>query len=91
VERLDALVAADPEDLHLRYLRTASTLFLPSLMGRKERATADMEILATLLAQESDQTATVPPAIRRRIIGFVLLHGTWLDPEMLSRLEVAHG
>jgi hypothetical protein len=91
VERLDALVAAHPEDAHLRYLRTASTLFLPSLMGREERATADLEILANLLVREPDPGAAIPPAIRSRMVGFVLLHGTWLDTEILDRLAETDG
>lgn len=91
VGRLDALVAANPEDAHLRYLRTASTLFLPSLMGREERAAADLEILATLLAHSPDRRGAIPPSIHGRMVGFVLLHGTWLDRDTLSRLAADDG
>jgi hypothetical protein len=75
VGRLDGLVQDHPTDVHLRYLRTVSTLFLPGFMGRGEEARSDMERLAELLSEAGKD---LEPYLRGRVAGFVLEYGDWL-------------
>ncbi len=89
VERLDLLVDEEPTDLHVLYLRTVSTLFLPSIMGREEQAGQDLESLAILLLEALDSGPSLAPAIQDRITGFVLEYGDRLDPEILHELHTA--
>ena len=91
VERLDVLVEQRPTDVHVLYLRTVSTLFLPSIMGREEQATRDLESLALLLVEEPTSAADLNPAIQDRITGFVLEYGDRLDPAVLYKLQAIPG
>jgi hypothetical protein len=62
LERLDAAVAAAPDDVEVRYLRLVSTLYLPGVFGRRESARSDAAALRRLLPAAP---ATLPPLLHR--------------------------
>jgi 15-cis-phytoene synthase len=85
---LDAAVAADPQDLEIRYLRMINCWYLPSFFGRRDSAHADMSVLERALPQQTDR---YPPELFRVMAEFVIEHGSGdnaaLLQELLAQLE----
>ncbi|MFC1660697.1 hypothetical protein ACFL3S_04400 [Gemmatimonadota bacterium] len=80
---LDGLVARQPDNLEVRYLRLASYLFLPFFLRRDESVAAD---LRTLAANLPEYPAAFSPPVYQAVVRFVLENGT-LDGEERTRLE----
>jgi 15-cis-phytoene synthase len=75
LRRLDAAVAAAPDDIEVRYLRLVNTHFLPGFFGRRDSARADrvrLEQLMAARAHATDRAATdLPPGLHAAIVGFL--------------------
>ena len=80
---LDDLVARDPDNLEVRYLRLASYLFLPFFLRRDDSVEAD---LAMLVDELPGQAWAFSPPTYRAMVRFVLDNGA-LEGEERSRLE----
>jgi hypothetical protein len=87
VERLDALVEANPNVPDVRYLRLVSCYYLPFFLKREESVEADFR---ALIAELPKGSSLIPPAIYRGIIQFVLDNGEMTQAER-ARLEEALG
>jgi hypothetical protein len=82
---LDDLVARNPGNLEVRYLRLASYLFLPFFLRRDESVAADLGFLVDELPY---QASAFSPFTYRAMARFVLDNGA-LEPEERTRLEEA--
>jgi hypothetical protein len=82
-EILDVLVAENPANLEIRYLRLASYLFLPSFLKREEAVAADTRALELNLPDRPDAFS---PAMYRGVVQFLLENGD-LTPEDRTRLQ----
>ncbi len=72
-ELLDGAVAAEPDEVEVRYLRLMSAYYLPGLLGRGWSVREDFEALFHLLPGAS---GAFPPDIYRPIVRFVLEKGS---------------
>ncbi len=80
---LDGLVADNPENLEVRYLRLASYLFLPFFLRRDDSVAADLQTLAVNLPEHPDAFS---PHVYQAVVRFVLENGA-LEGEERIRLE----
>ena len=80
---LDNLVARNPGNLEVRYLRLASYLFLPFFLRRDDSVAADLGILVDELPY---QASAFSPFTYRAMVRFVLDNGA-LEGEERTQLE----
>lgn len=80
---LDGLVAENPDNLEVRYLRLASYLFLPFFLRRDDSVAADLQTLALNLPEYPDAFS---PPVYQAVVRFVLENGA-LEGEERIRLE----
>lgn len=85
LEVLDSLTADAPEDPVVRYLRLASTYYLPFFLDRDESVQEDLEVLARVLPDRSDAFS---PAVYEAVIRFILDNGS-PAAESRARLQEA--
>jgi hypothetical protein len=71
-EILDGLIAGNPANLEVRYLRLASYIFLPFFLRRDDSVAADLD---TLVANLPDHPEAFSPAVYRAVVQFVVDNG----------------
>jgi hypothetical protein len=82
-EILDDLVAREPDNLEVRYLRLASYLFLPFFLRRDDSVAADLQTLTVRLPERPDAFS---PPVYQAVVRF-LLENSALEGEERARLE----
>ena len=80
---LDQLVQKNPDNVEVRYLRLMSCYYLPFFVSRGDSVAEDFRVLTDLLPRGP---GTMPPALYRGAVGFVLAKGD-LNEEDRGRLQ----